>query len=258
MKKNVERSGKIGAENLHGCNPSAAGIEGNCVTCPFRKKSLFRDLSVAELELLNNKRYTESFASGESIYQEGTRPKGLICLKNGKIKIVKSIDNKTELIIDLKKPVDFISVKSLMMRESYTDSAVALEDSTICVIEKDSFFKVVAQNPEFSMRLIQFFAKKLDESEKRLMNLTNKHMRARLAEALLLIYDIYGLANDGTLNVKLKRAELASLANMIPSNAIRILSEFGKENIIETNRRKITIQNMESLKELSKHGVVLK
>ena len=240
------------------CSLDGGTLKDSCVTCPLRKKSLLNELSSDELEILNENRVEQYFKSGEIIYHAGEKPLGLICLNSGKIKITKSDETKNEIITDLKRPVDFISVKSLMTGETYSDTATALCDTDICIINKESFFKVLNNNSKFAIKLVQFFAKKLDESESKTFNLTKKHMRARLAEALLLDYNIYGITEDNVLNVQLKRSELAALANMIPSNAIRILSEFAKEEIVKTDRQNISIVNMIGLKEISHFGYTLK
>ena len=84
------------------------------------------------------------------------------------------------------------------------------------------------------------------------MSLTQKHIRARLADALLLISDIYGVNPDtGILNVLLKRSDLASLSNMTTANAIRILSCFKEENLIDVNHRNIKLKDLNGLKDIS-------
>ncbi|HHB52822.1 MAG TPA: Crp/Fnr family transcriptional regulator [Saprospiraceae bacterium] len=98
-------------------------------------------------------------------------------------------------------------------------------------------------------------AEKNIESNKRMLVLTQKHLRGRLADALLLLHKQYGCQTDNkTLNVQLKRAELAALANMTTANAIRVLSVFAKEQLIETNKRNISILNIEGLIRVSQLG----
>jgi CRP-like cAMP-binding protein len=88
-----------------------------------------------------------------------------------------------------------------------------------------------------------------------MVDLAHKHIRARLADALLFVNDIYGtLADKETLNVPLKRSDLASISNMTTANAIRILSSFAKENIIEINQRDIKIKKLNALKHISVLG----
>ena len=85
-----------------------------------------------------------------------------------------------------------------------------------------------------------------------MVNLTQKHIRARLAEALILIYEIYG-TRPGTnnLNVSLKRSDLADLANMSTANAIRVLSNFNREKLVDINKRNIRINDLKALKFIS-------
>ena len=135
---------------------------------------------------------------------------------------------------------------------SCLSSAITIEDSAVCIIEKKDFFKVVENNNNFALKIIRLFANKLIKKDSSLVNLTQKHIRARLAEALLIIHDIYGSnVISGNLNVSLKRSDLGSLANMTTSNVIRILSSFKKEKIIEVNQRNIKINNFKILKKIS-------
>jgi uncharacterized transporter YbjL len=63
--------------------------------------------------------------------------------------------------------------------------------------------------------------------------LTQKHLRGRLAEAILHIRDNYGTLEDGaTLILNLSREDLASLSNMTTSNAIRTLSQFSADGLV--------------------------
>lgn len=223
-----------------------------CFNCNKRRNSLLSDLSYSELKILDKHRYEVSYKSGEIICKEGTKPFGLICLNKGKVKIVRRGTNGNEQIVELKKAVDFIGFRGLMGGGSCLSSAVTLEDSLICVIEKKDFFKVVEMNKKLAFKIIKLFANNLIKKDSRLVSLTQKHIRARLAEALLLIKDIYGInPSTGILNVSLKRSDLANLSNMTTANAIRVLSAFRKENLVSVNHRKIKLNNLKDLKNIS-------
>ncbi|MCK5401929.1 MAG: Crp/Fnr family transcriptional regulator [Flavobacteriaceae bacterium] len=204
------------------------------------------------MKILNKNRYEVSYKSGEIICKEGAKPFGLICLNKGKVKIVRRGTNGNEQILGLKKAVDFIGFRGLMGGSPCLSSAITLEDSTVCVIKKKDFFKVVDSNKNLAFKIIRLFANNLIKKDSRLVNLTQKHVRARLAEALLLINGIYGTnPRTGVLNVSLKRSDLASLANMTTANAIRVLSSFSKENLVDVNHRNIKINNLKVLKDIS-------
>lgn len=224
----------------------------SCLDCTRRNNSLFSDLSNEELRRINEDRYCVNYKLGEVICRTGAKPMGLICLNQGKVKIIRKGVNGTDQIVGLKKAVDFIGFRALMGGHSYLASYVALEDSTACVIKKKNFYKVIEGNSKLALKIIKSLAMDLIKSDGRLVNLTQKHVRARLADALLLIKDIYGTNSiTGNLNVTLKRSDLAALSNMTTPNAIRVLSSFKKEGLVDVNRQSIKIKKLKILKEIS-------
>ncbi|MCB0301764.1 MAG: winged helix-turn-helix domain-containing protein, partial [Calditrichaeota bacterium] len=79
-------------------------------------------------------------------------------------------------------------------------------------------------------------------AERRLAEMAQKPVRERLAEALLVLQDVFGVENDGeTLDVRLKREDFAHLVGTTTETAIRFLSEFKHEGLIEVNGRSIKI-----------------
>lgn len=229
------------------------GREKNtCMNCLKKELSLLKDLGYAELELLETNRSVVNYNKRETIYKQGSKPVGLICLNSGKVKITRTSDSNKEQIVGLKKMVDFLGLPSLMNDSDYNTSAIALEESSVCIIDKKNFFEVIQKNSDLSLKVMKMFAKELDERDKRLVNLTQKHLRARLADSLLLVHDIFGCLPDGqTLNATLKRSDLAGLSNMTTANVIRTLSLFAKEGIIEIEKQKIRILDMVRLNEIS-------
>ena len=106
-----------------------------------------------------------------------------------------------------------------------------------------------------AMFFIRQLATDLGIADERTVNLTQKHIRGRLAESLLFLKDSYGLEEDGsTLSIYLSREDLANLSNMTTSNAIRTLSQFAFEHLITIDGRKIKIIDEDRLKKISKIG----
>ena len=75
-----------------------------------------------------------------------------------------------------------------------------------------------------------------------------------MADALLQINETYGSAQDGRLNLQIKRSDLAALANMNTANAIRTLSSFAQEGIVEVDKRNIRVRNWTTLRMISDKG----
>ena len=227
----------------------------NCDQFLYHAKSVFNILSQKEKEFLKQNISCFSFIKSEIIYKEGDKPTGLLCLAEGKVKIFKEGVGGREQIVRMAKPVGFIGYRALFAEEHYIASAVAIEDSLICIIDKNSLFKLLKSNSKLALNIIKSFASELGFSNSRTVTLTQKHIRGRLAESLLFLKDTYGYEEDGvTIKVYLLREDLANLSNMTTSNAIRTLSSFSNEKVITMDRRKIKILDLMKLETISDLG----
>ncbi len=226
-----------------------------CNHCINNANSIFFGLTQKEKEKLSEEHKCLKFQKGQVIYREGEKPNGLICLSAGKVKICKEGVGGREQIVRMARPIGFIGYRALFAEENYMATALAIEDSTICVINKESLFEVLKTNSELSFSIIKSFATELGFSNSRTVTLTQKHIRGRLAESLIFLKDTYGLEPDNkTIKVYLSREDVANLSNMTTSNAIRTLSNFSAENIVAVDGRKIKIIDLERLESISKHG----
>ena len=123
------------------------------------------------------------------------------------------------------------------------------------MIPMEAIYKLVQENNELAIFFIKQLSIDLGISDERTVNLTQKHIRGRLAESLLFLKDSYGVEEDGfTLSIYLSREDLANLSNMTTSNAIRTLSNFATEKLIAIDGRKIKLIDEEKLKKISKIG----
>lgn len=223
--------------------------------CIDHKKSVFNVLSDSEKEFVKKHHYSVKFNANEIVFREGDTPNALINLSEGKVKIFKEGVGGREQIVRLAKPVGFIGYRALFAGENYLATAVTIEPSLVCYIEKDALLEVVRKNSVFAMSIINSLARELGFANSRCVTLTQKHVRGRLAESILFLKDTYGFEEDNTtVKAYLCREDLAGLSNMTTSNAIRTLSQFASEKVIEIKRRRIKIMNLKKLEKISDQG----
>jgi len=218
-------------------------------------KSLFYVLLPEEKEELQHHISFTNYRKNEFIFKEGDKPTGLLILVDGKVKIFKEGVGGREQIIRMAKPHGVIGYRALVSSDNHIASALTLEESLICSISPDFIVNIALKNSDFSFKIIQKLARELAFSNGRMVTLTQKHIRGRLAESLILLKDQYGVENDGTtLRVYLSREDIANLSNMTTSNAIRTLSTFASERMIAIDGRKIRILDANRLERVSKLG----
>ena len=195
------------------------------------------------------------FKKNEVIYQLGEIPEDLMCLCRGKVKIYRDGVGGRSQIVRMLRPTQYFGYRAFFAKEPYVTEAAAFESATVCFIPMQIIEKLVLANPQLGLFFVRELAVDLGIADERVVSLTQKHIRGRLAESLIFLVESYGLEEDGaTIAIYLSREDLASLSNMTTSNAIRTLSTFVDEYIIALDGRKIKIIDKEALRKISKIG----
>ncbi len=197
----------------------------------------------------------QTFKKNQLIYAEGEEPEYLWCLLKGKVKKFKEGVGGRVQILRLIRPVQYFGYRAYFANEPYVSSAAAFEPSTLGALPLNLVKHMIDNNINLAWFFIRELSHNLGGSDTRIVNLTQKHIRGRLAEALVVLRDNYGFEDDGlTLKIYMAREDLANLSNMTTSNAIRTLSTFVNEKLIAVDGRRIKILNETQLRKISKFG----
>lgn len=214
----------------------------SCEHCTARVKSVFCEMSKEELTTLSDSKKCIRYGKGQYIFHEGSMPYGVYCVNDGKIKVSKIGDTGKEQILRLVKSGDVLGYRSLLANEMYNASAVAMEDSSICFIPRETFISMVDKSKTLSKKIIELLSHNLSFAEDQIVNIAQKSVRERVAETILLLRETYGYeADNATLNLTLTRDDIANLVGTATESVIRMLSEFNKEGLVELKGKKIKI-----------------
>jgi CRP-like cAMP-binding protein len=217
-------------------------------------KDVWRLLNDVEREVIRNHAHIRHYKKNQAIYLEGDNPTHLMCLLTGKVKIYKDGVGGRSQIIRVIRPIQYFAYRAHFAREKYLTNAAAFEPSVVCLIPMEVVGVIMRDNHEICKFFIRQLSVDLGIADERTVNLTQKHIRGRLAEALVFLIDSYGLENDKSINIYLAREDLASLSNMTTSNAIRTLATFVTEKAIVLDGRKIKVLDEDRLRKISQLG----
>lgn len=212
-------------------------------------------LTPDERQFVKNNHTVHFFKKNQVIHCEGDIPTHMMVLASGKVKVYKEGVGSRNQIIRLLKPGEFFGYRAIIANGTYNTNVCAFEASVVYMIKSDIFISILKNNNAFCFRFLEELATDLAASDARTVNLTQKHIRGRLAEAILMLRKNYGLEEDGaTICIYLSREDLANLSNMTTSNAIRTLSNFVNEHVIAMDGRKLKIIDEDKLRKISKLG----
>ncbi len=188
-----------------------------------------------------------SFKKGESIFREGSYASGVYCINAGKIKLAMMGSEGKEQIVRMAKPGDIIGYKALLSGDRYSATATAIEDCNICFIPREIFLVILQKDASLSFEMMKLLSNELKHAEEKITHLAQKPVRERVAETILFLKETYGIDKDNQINILLTREEIANLVGTATETAIRLLSEFNKEHIIELSGKKIKILDTDKL-----------
>lgn len=224
------------------------------ITCKECQKisRCFRQLLSSELDFIDHYKVQINYSMGEDVCKQGAFASSVIYILDGLIKLSIEGPKNKSFILRIVNPSEYIGLSSLFGENTYHYSARTLMDTTICMIEKESIKKLIRENGVFASEIIKWHCHIETHHYKKIQSLTYKQLNGRLADTL-----IYLSSEDFEIkNVfqYLTRKDLAELSAMSTEGAVRILSEFDKDGIIELKGKNIKILDLEKLVKISKVG----
>lgn len=217
--------------------------------------ALWTALTPEEKRTLAANIHIHNFKKNQTIYAEREEPQFLWVLFRGKVKLYKNGIGGRPQILRLYHPIQYFGYRAYFANEPYVSSAAAFEPSELGAVSLDIVRDMITENSQLAWFFIHELSKNLGGSDTKIVSLTQKHIRGRLAESLVQLIDNYGFEDDGeTVKIYMAREDLANLSNMTTSNAIRTLSSFVQERLITVDGRRIKVIDEPALRNISKFG----
>jgi CRP-like cAMP-binding protein len=223
--------------------------QDHCNECESLCSGIFCELSEPGLDEISEHKIANVFKKGQTLFMQGNPPFGMYCIRSGVVKITQVGTDGKESIVRLAKAGDTIGHRSLFSEQSYKATATAVEETKVCFYDKKYVQKLVKEEPSIAYNIISALGKDLGAAEHRLTSFSQKNVRERLAELLLILKEGYGEKVDTRikLNIKLTREEMASIIGTASETLIRFFTEFKNEGIIEQEGKTIFISDEEKL-----------
>lgn len=218
----------------------------SCSTCGARKSSLFGSFCDHDVSSVDSVKVCSFYKKNQPLFIEGSFPRGVYCLNQGKVKVFARGDEGKEQIIHIAKEGEIIGFRAMFSGDPYRVSATTLEECNICFIAKEEFLDMIDNNTSLRNGIIKELSKELGDRALFITNMAQKSVRERLAFALLLLGDIYG--SDP---INLTREDMANFVGTATETLIRLLKDFKEEGVIEIHTRKLEILDREKLFKIS-------
>ncbi|MDR5839019.1 helix-turn-helix domain-containing protein [Caballeronia sp. LZ034LL] len=222
----------------------------NCSTCAMRHLCMPEGLCASDVAKLENIiSVTRKVKRGEALFRTGDRFDALFALRAGSLKKVVTQDGGREQVTGLLLAGDALGFESIE-EGVHTCDAVALEDSTVCVVPYTLFERMCRETDALQKRLHRMMSHALNREVNHVVRLGMLRADERVARLLLDISSRLSrrgyAASEFTL--RMTRDDMGSYLGMTLETVSRTLSRFDRSGLIETQGKFIRIRDFDGLR----------
>ncbi len=202
--------------------------------------------------MVNENRYEATFKPGEIMLKQGSPTSNALFLASGMAKMYIEGGKGKNFIIGVGLPGMLIMGPGAYVNSRHSYSVSAITTVQACFISFDIFKHLVRENGNFAEGMLEDISEKSLNSHTRMVNLSQKRMSGRVADALLYFSD--EVFKNDEYEMILSRQELGEMTSMAKECVIRILKEFEDSDVVYSDSSKVKILDREKLIQISEKG----
>jgi CRP/FNR family cyclic AMP-dependent transcriptional regulator len=211
---------------------------------------LFHDLNAQELERVEEITMQRFFNKKTVIFTEGSDKEAVFFIREGLVKAYKTDENGHEQIVSFLKTGDMFPHIGLFNRDPYPATTEAIVNTYLLAIPVRLFEQLLVNTPSIAIKVLRVMDAKIKELQEKLQAFTGQDVNHRALSFLLKLAEQHGEKEGNTVYIELPitHQEFANAVGTTRETINRLLNQLRKDDIIQTERNRITIYNIEALK----------
>lgn len=199
---------------------------------------VFRRLAPPDLHTIAQAAAARHYDKGQVIFEQDSPADAFYTIASGRVKIFKMLPTGKDLILEIFGAGDPLGAIAAYDGRPFPASAVAIEDTVCVVIPRATFFRLLEDHPSLVRGLMLGMTIRLVELTNRLAQLSGTRVEPRFARLFLKLAGEMGRQERGGIFIPLAltRQELADMTGTTIETGIRIMSRWGKEDIVRTEK----------------------
>lgn len=222
----------------------------------FKSQSILKSIPEEDHEQLFANMTVGTYNKGDVIFKEGAVPSGIFYIQKGMVKKFKVDRDGREQIVYVASSDELIGYHAILAEGRYPDSAAAIEPCSIAFIPKEDFLQALQKSTVLAQRLLKNMSHEYAVLTNNISVYTQRTARERVAITLIVLREKYKstVPADETITINVSRSDLSNMAGIAKENLVRILKEFKTLGILYTDGRKIVVDDIKKLVEISSYS----
>ncbi len=204
---------------------------------------VFRDLPPEQITMIEHATVMRTIPKGQVIYSQEDRAEALFLLKRGRVTIYRLTPGGKRLELATIGPRAFFGEMPLLGESLRYAFAEAAEESLLCVMSRADVERLIREQPQVALRMIEVLGKRLAGTEARLEELAYRSAPARIAAVLLRLTE--GRAGA---EASVTHQEIGDMIGALRETVTKILDEFQADGLVELGRGRMLVRDPERLR----------
>ena len=211
---------------------------------------MFEKLEREDVEYLSGRLQQKRYARDEIIFHQGDVGTALFIVRKGEVAIRLSSPEGQEVILTLLSRGDSFGELALLDGQPRSTDAVAREETHLLILHREDFQHFLSERPAVAKNLLAVLAGMVRRVTQLVHDAAFLNARARLARVLLELARSQGTpVPEGVLLPKCTQADLAKQCGVTRESVNRWLRFYAQERVIDSQRGRIVLLQMEQLRQ---------
>jgi len=216
---------------------------------------MFAGLAPAEQDELLRESRSVRYTKGSAVFDQGTPADRFFLLLHGHLRVEKTTPQGQQSVVRYVSAGELFGVAQAMNLAHYPATAVAAVDSIALAWPSSSWQRLIARYPSLASNALQTVGNRLQDTQARVMEISNEQVEQRVAHALLRLVKQAGRRVDAGVEIDfpISRQDVAEMTGTTLHTVSRILSAWETEGLVEGGRQRIVLRDLHRLQALAEH-----
>ena len=202
---------------------------------------LFQDLAPRETAGIERNMTVHEYRRGHVLFSPGETSEVLYAIKSGRVNLSRTMPDGRKLVVATLEPGTVLGATTLIGQGVYGTAAEVLEPSVLYLLARRDVERLLLRYPQVAMRLLEYYARLLRDTQTRLADMAFKGVSARVASMLLR----FGVEEGQPM--RFSHQDIADMVGASRESISRVLEEMRAEGLIDFGRMSIVVTDRERL-----------
>lgn len=214
---------------------------------------LFAGLSLREWAHVEKLIFERRFASNTAIFRQGGPADTLHIIKSGRVKVIRHSPDEKDVVLRVCSEGHMLGNVGVFDGNGYLASAYTAEETTTFCLSRRDCLQSIDCCPSFAYAVIADLSRRLRGATDLICSLAVDRAEQRIARALLRLAAHSGEFTDDGLMIEMPftRQDVADMTGTTVETAIRTMSKFRRQGLIQSRRRRVVLADLEELQNIA-------